>query len=720
MTATILRSTSGSNTQVAVEVAWGGSPTATEASLTWTDITADVLHQSKISISIGRQDESQTANPGTCTFVVDNRTGKYSRAPQSTNYPNVRHGTPIRVRVINASVSRTRFFGNAVGFTPSWDTSGKYAVVKIEAAGYKRRIKQQRSPLKSALTRSIPKLASLVAYWPCEDGSRSASFLPGIPGVQPLNINAASPNLSAYSGFLGSESIPTLTAGESWSASIPTYSASTSGQVRFLLFVPTSAAGVLDQHVISEISTSGTIARVRLIYRSGGSLELVGHTVTGALVFDSGPIGFGINDQPSLVGFQWTQTGGTITFVMTQLPAGIAGLTTGFTSSQSVVATLDAVNNITISPDGGVPGVSIGQITFQSTTDSIFTLNLPLNAYLGENVSTRMSRLATEQGELFTTFTANSDIAMGPQSTTDFLSLMEEAALADGGILFDGTVAASGSGGGLMMVPRKVISNNGISLALTASQLSDALQVVDDDQGIVNQFTASRPNAGAVTYTDTSSSLSVANIGLYDGSAEVNLQFDTMLPDYASWKVSLGTVDDYRYPSLSLGLHNNYSLVPSWQGIVPGNLVTLDGVTSIASQQDTAQIKMLLEGWTETIDQYTWDVTVNCSPARIWTTGTLASDTGDSSTVLVRLDTDGCSISARPSTTTLTVVSTKGLWTTVADDLPFDINVLGVKYSVTGVANVSGLTQTLTLSSTIPSTVVGAAVTLWRPYVPAR
>lgn len=67
---------------------------------TWTDVTGDVRADAGIEITTGRSDWGQSTDPGRCSFVLDNRDGKYSpRNPQSPYFGQIGRNTPVRVSV---------------------------------------------------------------------------------------------------------------------------------------------------------------------------------------------------------------------------------------------------------------------------------------------------------------------------------------------------------------------------------------------------------------------------------------------------------------------------------------------------------------------------------------------------------------------------------------------------------------------------------------------
>lgn len=80
------------------------APTAVRADLNiagvWTNITSDLYATEKVVINRGRQDETSSPQPSTCTVALNNRTGKYTpKNPAGAFYPNFNRNTPIRIGV---------------------------------------------------------------------------------------------------------------------------------------------------------------------------------------------------------------------------------------------------------------------------------------------------------------------------------------------------------------------------------------------------------------------------------------------------------------------------------------------------------------------------------------------------------------------------------------------------------------------------------------------
>lgn len=171
----------------ALEIAWGADLTDLDGSgWTWTDVTDDVILEGNngapVTMRIGRPDESQETQASEMTCVLDNRTGKYSQGGQSTNWPNVKRGTPVRVRVSTNSGSSwsVRYQGQAVGFMPTWDAeTGRWSTVTLTVSGPLRRLNQGTLPPTSVFRRYMEanwQAENVIAYWPMEDAAGSPSY----------------------------------------------------------------------------------------------------------------------------------------------------------------------------------------------------------------------------------------------------------------------------------------------------------------------------------------------------------------------------------------------------------------------------------------------------------------------------------------------------------------------------------------------------------------
>ena len=692
-----------------VEFAWGVNITSDSSQWTWTDVTADVKHSNAVAITIGRSDESANPQPAQAAFTLDNRASAYSYGPVSPNYPNVKRNVPCRISLWYLGVRYTRFFGYAL-FAPSWDSTGNFATVAVTAYGAKRRLAQASTPVASALTRSTPSLAGLEQYWPCEDGTAAQFLAPGITGGVDLFIDGT-PSLASNSVVQGSNAIPTMNTG-SFTASFQT--ASTQAvQVRCICVLPPAASAAPDQSVIFRVFTNGSIVRWDLLYRTSGNFSVSGYDANGTKQYDSGTVAFSVDGKAARMGLYLQQSGsdvvGQIQWYTVNAP------TAGFTNLTATGQSITNCTGVWITPNEDQPNIAIGQVTIQNTVTSIFDLLSQTNAYNGEYTGNRLDRLAAENGEYLSRLASATYQTMGPQTPNTFLGLVQGCADVELGYLYDGVSQ------GLAFIAQDQITSLAAAMTLDASlgQPAQPLTPVDDDYLTVNQFTASRTNGSSYTYADMVSPLSTVEIGEYAQSAALPFFEDgEQLSDYASWKVGAGTVPGYRWTPLLFWIHRDPELLAVWLKAGVMSRVDITNLSAVRSQFPSTPESTLVQGYTETIDQFLYTVSCNTSPYAPWRVGEFAADTGDSNPYLLRADTDGSTVTQAyaAGATSIQVATAVGfpVWTTNSDDCPLQINVQGYPVTVTAITG-SSSPQTFTVSALPVAVPANASISLWQP-----
>ena len=174
-----------------------------------------------------------------------------------------------------------------------------------------------------------------------------------------------------------------------------------------------------------------------------------------------------------------------------------------------------------------------------------------------------------------------------------------------------------------------------------------------------------------------------AGIGIYGQDATLNLEDDSTLEDQAAWRLHLGTVDEARYPQISVNLaHATFVNDPALRAAVLGlrqgdRLVISDPPPWIPDS-----ISQLVLGLSETIDHFEHRLTFTCAPESPYRVGYLDD------AVYARLDTSGSELyaAAGPTDTALVVATTSGPpWTTSAADAPCDVRVGGEVMTVTSI-----------------------------------
>lgn len=664
---------------VQVLAAFGADLSANSSTWTWTDITADVLART-ISITQGRADDTSQASPAGCTLQLDNTAMSYSAYNSaSPNWPNVKRNTPIWVTV----TPHTRFFGYANGWTPGWDVTGKVATVTLSASGILRRLTQGKTPLRSPLYRAITARPELRAYWPLEDtaGSTSAaSAMPGGPAMTAVGLT-----FGADSSEPGSAPLPTFGAASSLYGAV-TGSFAGRWQLDWYYKIPADIAPAESTLIgVSTTDVSGS-AGMRWGVTTGGaatSIRVQGINSVGTVRVDSGYQGIG-----SAYFGTWVhgrlmvqQSGGNIAWQCVVFPlSGGSGLF----FSGTVAGTVGAVTSASIPTDSHLSGLAVGHIAVLDAYN-LGAADQAQTGFTGELVTTRLARLCAEQGVPIT-ITGTSTTTMGPQSVDTFVNLLRECEQADLGLLYDGRSS------GLGYVTRDARYNQaaGLTLDMAAQQVAAPFAPVDDDQRNRNSYQVERKGGSSATYEDTTSTLGtdpVIGIGVYDSSVTINVDSDGPLGDYASWLVHLGTVPGFRYPTLGVDLTATGSpTVDDWASGTPNGRIDVLNVQTAAGHAP-GTVSLLREGYTETLTQFHWTATANCSPYSPHRVFALAAESGDTSEYAGRLDTDGSTLAVALATTggRVQVTSTPFLWTAAADDLPYDIAIDGEQMRVTAV-----------------------------------
>lgn len=680
----------------------------------WVDITTDVLVRDGITINRGRRDEGVQTDPSKCSLSINNVSGKYSpRNPNSPYYRKIGRNTQIRIKVDGV----VRFHGEVSSWPPKWDVSGNDVWTPIEASGILRRLGQGATVLRSTLYRGLtyPEATDPpVAYWPCEDAKGSTSLASAVGG-QPMRIKG-DPTLAEFSDFIASGPIPLLSDSE-WTGTVPTYSMTNQTQVRFLLHVPST--GSANGQTICRIRTTGTAKLWHLNYGSGGALQLQAFAGDGGGgVMDTGMVTFNVDGKLLRVSIELEQNGANIDCAVATLEAG---KNTGLVYLSSVSGqTVGQVTQLIISPEGGIGDVAIGHLSVQSAITDLFDLSGQLTGWVGETAGRRIERLCREEGIPFTSAGDLDDTEpMGPQRSTTLLELLSDAALSDDGILYEPR-----ENFGLAYRTRSGMYNQVATAALdyAAGHLSPPLEPVDDDQGVINDVTASRYDGSSARYTKDTGALSVADppdgVGRYDESITVSVRDDARLPDHAAWRVHVGTVDEARYPQITVNLANSAIVADAGlkAGLVSmdiGDRLTIDNPPPWLPPDQISQLSL---GFTETLEPFVWQIDVNCVPESPYQVAVYSND---------RYGTEYSTLSSSMSVnaTSMSVSTSVGpLWTTALGDFPLDVMVGGERMRVTRITGTSS-PQTFTVTRSIngikKSHSPGEPVTLFKPAIRA-
>lgn len=619
-----------------------------------------------------------------------------------------------------------RYAGEVSYWPQRWDTSGRDVYVPTEAAGIKRRLGQGTAPVKSAMVDSVTSLAiPPVIYWPGEDGAQGTQ-ISALIGGNPMRVKGTT-TFASFNGFACSQPLPTLGA-STWSGRVPAYSSSGTVSLRFLLHISTSEPP--DNTVIAQLFTTGTASLYEVLYRTGGRVTTRVWSSSGANLFTSGIVvlfdGSSLMDNLYMFDLHVVTNGANIDMSSLQLKVGQTLATTRTDTITS--RTVGMATQVVIDPAALLRDATIGHITVRNEYFSIFDTAPGLNAYSGAveigggTAVDRLTRLtAASAGSVpFYWVGDGSGTAMvGPQRPLPLLTLLEEAADADMGVLHE----VRGDFG-LLYRARATMYNQAAALTLdySAGQVSPPLEPVDDDALTRNDVIVKRTDGGSFEIFLSSGRLSVADpwsggVGTYQDQPTLNVNYDSQLPDAAGWRLLLGTVDEARYPTITLNLANQSvvaaGLDNAAMSVEVGDRIVVTNPPVFSTPDPISQI---VRGYTETLNVFEHRITFVCAPAspyevlRAGVSGKMTLD-NDASTLASSVTTTGTSF-------TVATPAGSALW--VTGPVSFDLMMDGERITVTNIGGTSS-PQTFTVVRSVNGVVkthsAGSAVRLLRPSV---
>ena len=632
-----------------------------------------------------------------------------------------------------------RFCGEVSSWPPRWTIGGQDVWTPVQAAGILRRLGQGSSPVRSPMVRFV--LARLaegtggqpVAYWPLEDGQLATEGA-ALIGAHPMTVFAGfSPDTvgthlgqGALAPWLPNGVTFTPNAGELF-AYVDTPAAWLPANGWALDWMRTGSESASESAMIVRTASMQWDVRFNpsTLLAKVTSPDSVSHTNPIAASFFS-PAG------PHHVRFEARQSGANIQFDLYVDGASYIN-TTYAAHTLEFPQYVDYQDLLTHTTDLALGHVVVWDHAPEpagsnQTTPLVGDAFDAATGHDGETAATRIARICAEEGiALRIPGPFNLDLTTsypcGVQRTTTALDLIRSAEATDGGVLYEPRDFV-----GLTYRMRTQIYDQAPALDLdyTADgNLAPSLEPSDDDLRTRNDVTINRRFGQSAQVEQTTGPLSTSappdGVGRYDTSEDLDLATDAAAADQAAWRVHLGTVDEPRFPRINLSLANTAA---HGEDALLGDMARLDvgDRLTVANPPDwlpPRAINQLAQGSAETLDQYTWDVVLNCGPASPWAIATVES--GDE--FCFRLETDGSTLNGdhTDSATSLSVASTGIVWTTSTTypaDFPFDVDIAGVRITVTAITGTSS-PQTFTVIRSVDGFDValasGAVVRLWTP-----
>lgn len=609
-----------------------------------------------------------------------------------------------------------RMVGEITDMPVEWVTGGHDVWIPVRAKSIVRRLGQGASPLRSATYRDLSTASGIVAYWSCEDGSDATTCAEAFGG--PSLAVTGDVRMAAYSGFAGSDAVPTFGTLAHLRGATPSYVPVARQRLACRLHQDENQA--TDRNILYA-TTDGGIVNVSLVLKSDGSLRLVLRNAQDTNVLDfSGGVG-DLRDENAIVWVLLEQVGSNIDWQIGKIAEGD---TTGTVHSGTVSSYhYGRFTSVVVGSDGDLSGAAAGHLHIIAGDDDTGfwnTVYTSLIAWSGETAGDRIIRLHREQNVPLAFIGNPADtMPMGRQESKTFLDLVKECAETDMGVLDDHT----------RLLARRYRTRESLyrqdpalTLDYSAGEPAPPLQPVSDDQATRNDVTVSRDGGSSARSVQETGPLNVQDpaadpqgVGRYDAEVPLSLYSDALLPHQAGWRRHLGTVDEDRYAAIKVNLGRDPHLSAAVEALRPGDRVQ---ITNPPDWLPPETIDQIAQGGRESLGPYKHEVELVCTPAAPWTV-TVVSDGTDEE----RVDTDGSETNATFTTgtsTSMSVAVTAGpLWTTTAGEFPLEIIVSGVILEVTAISGASS-PQTFTITQTpvngiVKTILAGTDVRLARP-----
>jgi hypothetical protein len=621
----------------------------------------------------------------------------------------------------NFTARNPRFAGEVAEWPPKWDTSGNDRFVPVTASGVMRRIAAANTALDSPPRAHIPTMGTangttVVAYHPLEDGPSAVTGMPVVGlspmipviGEKPLGQHFGKGTLDSWLKAVwaqfGDGSFGSGGGGLHTFVDMPNFVGTDGWRVDWTIRM----SGSSDHSV--TMNTTDTF--FQFVFKI--STKFVDYTLptggTGSIDFTNSGL-FNGNTHVFTLGAH--QSGGNVAWAVK-----VDGTTI---SSSTFAGTLKRLTGHGNGAPSTTPGSSAHAMGHATVFNKDFTAAAGAEAsdavagFPGEYVAARMVRLCGIAGIPFAYDGRPTEGArMGVQSLTAVGSQLDDAAKADLGMLCD-------SRGMVGLRYRQFTDlhsrNPTVTLTYTSQQLSE-LHTTYDDQLVANDVEVTSDGAtGSASLTSgpmSTAAPQLGGIGPYSRQYPVNA-LPIQLTDIAGMKVAVGTVNEVRFPQITVNLARPdlAALVDALLQVEAGDRIDINALPMDAG----AQVKQLVAGYDELIDGFQHEITFNAAPYSPYQLAVL-----DAPQYRLTAGASFLNTSVSDSATSWSVKSTDGtIWTTT--EVPVQIIIGGELVIVTAITGATS-PQTFTVTRSANNVVKAhtaddseqARIQVWEPW----
>lgn len=674
---------------VGVRAAFGADVTAAPSTWTFTDLTDRWDTSAELVVNDGRSEGAAEGEPCDCTITLFNNDGWLTPFDARSPYwPYVTEGTPFEVDLDAGYGTADLIQCYITSVTPFWPSeNSRDSRVVIVAHGVTARLGRPGTPpLRSPSYRAVP-LLNPVAYWPLEDGTEAVEAASGLQSGAPMVLSAGTIGFGRGAGLAGSPNVVELASAKGKLTGPVTGTTGVRWGIEWVARFPTEYNGSFTRQPITWY-TDGTVAQWDFIADSDSNLITTNNVGTGL----GGIATFGPLNDGKVHHFQVDaeQVGGNIE---------VHGYLDGSPWSLDTVAgTLGQIKSVVINPleqDYLTDMPAVGHLAVYSTLTPPASTTAALG-HVGEEAGFRVARLLTEEGIPYSLDPTQAE-EMGIQRADTLLNLLRECERTELGRLTD-------EGYGFRWRTRRTMWNQTVGLTVDASggELSGPFTPRVDPQRVRNEIEASRPDGSKAVWRDTTHQLTRGKLADAVSVNPTPTDFigdpveDDMLLHHAQARVAIGTVEELRYPGISINLADAPGLIRDWQGLQLGDRINLVGLDRMQHPRGT--VDQIVEGRTQVIrGRRDWRVTMRTSPAQALLVA-VVEGAGDEA---LRLDAGpgyvlATAVSA--SATSLSIASPVGgpLISTSAADYPVEVELGGVPMRIRSVSGASS-PQTVTV-----------------------